>query len=257
MKTLRSEVTRWLYPAVILTVVFLLWEVLGRAGQRTVTSTPLPTEVFTSLAHNPGFYLHHTAVTIGEALGGLVVATVAALLAASLFALSNTARSAFMPIVIGSQTIPLVAVAPLLSPLLGDGFISMIVVAAWLCWFPAVVSATHGLLNVDRRHLALFQSYGASRLDIFWKLRAPNAAPSLVAGVRAAAGFALIGAIVVEYTNAKEGLGAFIMAQTIHRTDSVKLFGVVVVAAIAGLALTEGAYALTRWSLRRYLPPTP
>lgn len=250
---MRARVARWLYPTAALGSLLLLWEVLGHFGARTADRTPIPTEILASLASDPGFYLTNASATVFEAVSGLIFAVCAAGLVASAFTLSGATRKTLMPLVVVSQTVPLVAVAPLLAEVIGNGLWSRIVVSAWLCWFPAVISITHGMLNVDERLLAVFESCDARPLDIFWKLRVPSSAVSFVSGFRAAAGFALIGAIVVEYSGAPSGLGAFIMAQTIHPTDRVRLFGVVVMASIAGLALTEGTHAIVKWVLRRYV----
>jgi NitT/TauT family transport system permease protein len=141
-----------------------------------------------------------------------------------------------------------------LATIIGDGLFSRIFITAWLCWFPLVVSATQGLLRVEPEHYALFATYGASRGDVFWKLRVPNCTPTVLAGMRAAAGFAFIGAIVVEYTGATKGLGAFLIAQARNPTDPVRVFGVVLVCAMCGLLLTQASHGIARHLLRRYVP---
>ena len=254
MKATPVDHERWLYPTVTLAALFTLWQLSGGTNHPSGSGTPVPSEILRSLAAEPRFYASRAGVTIFEAVAGLALAISLAFTVASAFALSGAARKALMPLVIASQTVPLVAVAPLLSRLIGDGIGSRIVVAAWLCWFPAVVSATHGMLDVDPRLFAVFETYRASRGRIFWKLRLPHSLAALVAGIRTTAGFALIGAIVAEYSGAQDGLGAYIMEQTIHRTDSVRLFGVVVVSSVAGLLMTEATYLVSRRVLRRYLP---
>ncbi|HEY6219204.1 MAG TPA: ABC transporter permease subunit [Gemmatimonadaceae bacterium] len=242
---------QWISPALALVGLLAMWEVAGRV---TDASTPVPTKIVRSLASDSRFYLENTAVTMFEAVGGLVIAIVIAYSTASLFAFFAPVRRAIFPLVIASQTIPLIAVAPVLATLIGDGMFSRIFITAWLCWFPLVVSATHGLLHVAPEHYALFATYGASRSDVFWKLRVPNCTGTVLAGMRAAAGFAFIGAIVVEYSGATKGLGAFLIAQARQPTDPVRVFGVVVVSALSGLLLTQVSHGLVRYLLRRYLP---
>ncbi len=248
----RAQSSRVALPTAVLVALTAAWEVLGRA--RAASGTPLPSEVLVSLFREPGFYAHHAALTGAVAVGGLSIAVALGLVAAAGFSVWSRFRQALFPIVVLSQTVPLIAIAPLLASLIGDGAASRVLVTSWLCWFPVVVGATHGLMNVDSRLLALFEGLGADRGDIFWKLRAPSAAPSIVASVRAAAGFALIGAIVSEYSGTREGLGGFLMAEVIRPTNAVHVFGVMLVASIGGLALTEGAHGLARRALRRYLP---
>ncbi len=242
---------QWISPALALVGLLTLWEVAGRV---THASTPVPTQILQSLASDSRFYLENTAATMIEAVGGLVMAIVVAYLTASLFAFWAPVRRAFFPLVIASQGIPLVAVAPVLATIIGGGLFSRIFITSWLCWFPLVVSATHGLLHVEPEHYALFATYGASRSDVFWKLRVPNCTGTVLAGMRAAAGFAFIGAIVVEYSGATKGLGAFLIAQARHTTEPVRVFGVVVVSALAGLLLVQVSHGIARHLLRRYLP---
>lgn len=242
---------QWISPALALVGLLAVWEIAGRI---THASTPVPTQILNSLATDSRFYLENTAVTMFAAVGGLLMAIVVAYSTASLFAFWAPVRRAFFPLVIASQGIPLVAVAPVLAALIGDGMFSRIFITAWLCWFPLVVSATHGLLHVEPEHHALFATYGASRGDVFWKLRVPNCTGTVLAGMRAAAGFAFIGAIVVEYSGASKGLGAFVIAQARQPTDMVRVFGVVVVSALAGLLLVQVSHGIARYLLRRYLP---
>lgn len=242
----------WIAPVAVCLALLIAWEVAGRSAPGS--GVPVPSAVLGSIVSDPGFYAGEAAVTLFEAVAGLGVAVVVAVAVAGAFARWVPVRQAFFPLVVLSQTIPLVAIAPLLAAVIGDGMLSRVLVTAWLCWFPVVVGATHGMLNVDPRHLALFDTYEAPPSDIFWKLRVPSCASSLLAGVRAGAGFALIGAIVVEYSGATHGLGAFLMGQAIHPTDATRVFGVILVSAVGGLVLTESAHALTRRLLRPYLP---
>jgi ABC-type nitrate/sulfonate/bicarbonate transport system permease component len=246
-----TGVREWISPSLALIGLLAVWEVAARL---THSATPAPTQILHSLASDPRFYLENAGFTMLEAVGGLVIAIVIAYLTASLFAFWAPVRRAFFPLVIASQTIPLVAVAPVLATLIGEGLFSRIFITSWLCWFPLVVSATHGLLHVEPEHYALFATYGASRSDVFWKLRVPNCTGTVLAGMRAAAGFAFIGAIVVEYSGATKGLGAFLIGQARHPTDPVRVFGVVIVCALCGLLLTQVSHGIARHLLRRYLP---
>jgi len=246
-----TGIRQWISPGLALIGLLALWEVAARV---THADTPAPTQILQSLASDSRFYLENAALTMLEAVGGLVIAIVIAYSTASLFALWAPVRRALFPLVIASQTIPLVAVAPVLATIIGDGLFSRIFITAWLCWFPLVVSATHGLLHVEPEHHALFATYGASRSDVFWKLRVPNCTGTVLAGMRAAAGFAFIGAIVVEYSGATKGLGAFLIAQARNPTDPVRVFGVVVVCALCGLLLTQVSHGIVRQLLHRYLP---
>src|SRR4051812_20006010 len=147
-----SALRLWISPGLALVALLAAWEVAGRV---THAKTPVPTQILQSLASDSRFYLENAAMTMLEAVGGLVIAIIIAYSTASLFALWAPVRRSLFPLVIASQTIPLVAVAPVLATLIGEGLFSRIFITSWLCWFPLVVSATHGLLHVEPEHYAL------------------------------------------------------------------------------------------------------
>lgn len=234
--------------------LLIAWEAGARLAGQGI-DLPAPSSALRAIEHNYALFLHHSMVSVSVAVAGLTVALVTAFVSASVFALSRRVTAALTPLVIASQTAPLVALEPLLSSVIGSGTASAILLTAWMTWFPAMIAFTHGFLKVHPDRLALFHVAGATRWQTFLRLRLPGSAASLVAGIRASAGFALIGAIVVEYGQADQGLGALIIRHTLgtQRMASDALFGLVIISSFLGVLLTWIAHQVARLLLRQYL----
>lgn len=236
--------------------VLMLWEV----GARTIGSGadfPALSAVVPAIWRDRGLIGYNILPTMAAALLGLSIALVAAFCLATLSVLSARGHRAVTPLVFAQQTIPLLAIAPLVAPLIGNGFLSVALIAAWLCWFPAAAAFTIGFLQVDAERLAVFRVAGATRWQIHRHLRIPGAASTIVAGVRGSAGFALIGAIVAEYGGIERGLGALVIRHVTgaHPLPADTLFGVVLTCSALGAGLTFGAQALARSLLGAWLRP--
>ncbi len=247
--------SRWLLPAISMAGLFLLWEIAVRLAG-SPSGSPAPSAVLIAIARDAGFLLWHTAFTLTEAAAGLGIAVLGAFLISTAFARSPLAHRAFMPLVLAAQTIPILAIAPLLAQAIGEGLFANVLVTAYLCWFPAVIAFTHGFLNVDPDRLALFEVHNASASQIWRRLRLPNAAPSVVAGIRTSAGLAVISAIVSEYGTMVGGIGATIVRhiRKIEVLPTDRLYALVVIAALAGLLFTEAAHRLARAAVRNWMP---
>lgn len=245
---------RWLLPALAIAVIFFLWELMVRLAGAGV-GPPAPSAVLLSILSHAGFLGWHTAFTLFEAAAGLTIAVAGAFLVSSAFARSPLAHAAFMPLVLAAQTIPMLAIAPLLAQAIGEGMFANIAVTAYLCWFPSVIAFTHGFLTVDPDRLALFEMHGASPRQIWRRLRLPNSAASMVAGIRTSAGLAVISAIVSEYGTLVGGIGATIVKhiRQIAVLPADQLYALVVAAALVGLFFTEVVHRLARYMLRGWL----
>jgi ABC-type nitrate/sulfonate/bicarbonate transport system permease component len=235
-------------------VVLLAWQAASYIGGSGETLPP-PSAVLLALVRSRSMIGSQAAASLEEAYLGLGVALAVAFLSSVAFVLSVALDRMAFPLVVASQTIPLVAIAPALASLIGTGTGSTILITGWLCWFPAVITFSHGLRDVPPDQMALFQVAGASRWQTLLQLRIPTAAPSIVAGVRSSAGFALIGALVSEYSSAHRGLGAVIMRHVrgVAVLPAATLWAFIVVCSILGLFVTWSSHRITRLVLRRFL----
>lgn len=251
-----KALTNILFACSGLVVVLAAWEIASRVAGANA-AVPAPSVVFGAIADNWAFIWENTKATLYVALVSFALALIAAFATASIIALSAKANRALSPIVIASQAFPIVTIIPLLVVLFGKGNAFTIFFAAYITWFPAVISFIHGLTKVDPDRLALFQTAGATRWQIYRHLRLPSAARYIVAGIRASAALAFVDAIVAEYNFAAVGIGSVIILNTagVVEQPADLLVGLAVVSAITGLTITFVAHVLAKRVMRPWLVP--
>jgi ABC-type proline/glycine betaine transport system permease subunit len=158
------------------------------------------------------------------------------------------------PLVVVSQTIPVIALAPLLVLWFGYGVLPRVLVCALIAFFPMAVTALQGFRTVDGQLLLLMRSVNASRWDVFWRVRFPGAAPFLTAGLRTGATLSLVGAVVAEWTGSDRGLGYLVLSAN-SRLATGQAFAAVLLISILGLAAYGGSLAVeSRFSWWRHNP---
>ena len=164
-------------------------------------------------------------------------------------------RSSCYPYAIFLQTVPIVAVAPIIVVWFGAGFHSVVLVSFMISLFPIITNVTSGMLAVDPDLLDLFRLYRASRGQVLWKLRLPHSVPFLVAGARTSSGMAVVGAIVGEFFAGnlaeRHGLGYMILQGT--QFSTARLFAAVIASTVLGITIFGastliGSTVLSRWS---------
>lgn len=196
-----------------------------------------------------------TMALVGFAIGALIGITLA-----SIFVHSALGERAFMPYVIASQAIPIVALAPIISAAAGRGNTAVIIIAVYLTFFPVTIAQARGLRSPDPRSLELMRSYAASRWEIYRKLRLPASLPYLFTALKVAAAAAIVGAIIGEGPGGvKDGLGrAIINFNQQYITGPEKLWATILIAALTGIfffTCIRIAEILTTW--RRTRPAGP
>jgi NitT/TauT family transport system permease protein len=192
--------------------------------------------------------IYHAGVTAGTALVGLLIAFVLGIGLAVAIVGQPTVDRSLMPWVIASQTIPVLAIAPMIIVVLGNigltGVLPKAIIAGWLSFFPITTAMVTGLRAPDRMQLDLMHTYHASSRDVFTKLRWPASMSFLFAGVKVAATLALVGAIVAELpTGAQAGLGARLLAGSYYG-QTLQIWTALIMAALLTLvavAVTDGA----------------
>ena len=183
-------------------------------------------------------YLFFAALyTWREAFIGFVLGSLLGLALATAFVHSRLAERAFVPYVIASQTIPIIALAPLIVFALGQGVLSVVVIATYLTFFPVTIAMLRGLRSFDPRALELMRSYGASKTGIYTKLRLPASMPYFFTALKIAATASIVGAIIAEDTGGiSEGLGRVITTfNQYYSTGPEKLWAAIFVAGVLGV----------------------
>jgi NitT/TauT family transport system permease protein len=186
-----------------------------------------------------GFLVGAAIYTGWEAVLGFAFGAVLGLAIAAVFVHSKLAERAFMPYVVASQTIPILALAPLIAFAFGNGLVGIVIVATYLTFFPVAVAQLRGLTSPDPRALELMRSCAASRWTIFWKLRMPASLPYLFAALKIAATASIVGAIVGEGNpgGSQFGLGrAILNFNEQYGSAPEKLWAAMLASALLGLA---------------------
>jgi ABC-type nitrate/sulfonate/bicarbonate transport system permease component len=203
----------WKYgPALlIMLVVLALWQLAVTIWDVKPQVLPGPALIFDTLVSQWAVLWSNTVQTLLETLLGFGVALVGGFGCAILLDLSPLLKRAIYPLLIASQTIPLVGIAPLLIVLFGFDIVPKLIVVWLVCFFPIVVAGVDGFAATDPDTTRLFQSLGASDWQIFWKLRFPSALPFLFSGIRIAITYSVAGAVLAEYVASERGLGNYIL----------------------------------------------
>lgn len=236
-------------PSVAFVLLLLgIWELASRTEMVNEIILPPPTEVgdaFVQLLQADYVWTHFMATLTNTVLGFLLGAGLAFVLA-SLMVMNSLVRRALYPVAIIVQTLPRVALAPLFITWFGFGAGPKVVMAATICFFSVLINTIVGMTSVSDDELSLMRSLRASKLQIFFQLRLPAAAPAIMAGVKTAITFALVGTVVVELVGAKEGLGVLIERFNFS-LEIPFAFATILLLALMGLAL----YAIAELAERK------
>jgi NitT/TauT family transport system permease protein/putative hydroxymethylpyrimidine transport system permease protein len=235
----------------LIAVLLGAWQLYADLGNVDDLILPSPSDVATALWDDRGLLWDNLLVTAQEVALGILAAVVLGCAFAIALHFSRTLRRATYPLLVASQAIPIVVVAPLLIVWLGFGLAPKVAIIALVCFFPIVVTTLDALSRVDRDTLKLLRTLDAGRWSAFRFAEAPAALPAALSGAKIAVAVAVIGAVFAEYAGSSEGLGHLIL-QAIPRLETARAWAAVVVLAAFAVALF---YALDL-AQRRLVPWT-
>ncbi len=245
--------SRVLPPVVAVPVLLVLGEPAARAFDVPAWMLPSPTQIARELvAVTPGL-LDDIWATTSLTLVGFAIGVAAGLLLAALLHNVAPLKDAIYPLLIVSQNVPTIALAPLLVIWFGFGLTPKLVVITLVCFFPVAVATMDGLRGADRVMLDYLRMSGASRAQVFRKLEVPSAVPAVFSGLKIAATYAVMGAVIAEWVGSDRGVGHYMLLQkSAFRADRVFVSILVIVvlslALFAVIALVERR--VTRWRPR-------
>jgi ABC-type nitrate/sulfonate/bicarbonate transport system permease component len=242
-------------PAALLALLVLaMWELLVRLFGVPTFLLPGPTAIAGAFWESRDLLLRHLVPTAGEAVLGFLVAAAAGVLSGVLINRSPLAERSLYPWLVVSQTLPTVAIAPILVTWFGYGTLPKVLVVTLFCFFPITVATVDGLRATDPELVRLMRSFGASKWRIFFMVEAPGALPFLFGGMRLAVTYCVIGAIVGEWVGSSEGLG-FLMIQDKAQFEIPRLFAEISLLSLMGVSLFLLVALLQRltapWTLKR------
>lgn len=240
-------------PVLAIAGLVALWEIVCRAARLPVWLLPAPSAIVRETWQWADRIPGHLWVTLAEVVGGFAVAVLVGVPLAVAIVYSPLLRRVVYPVLLVVQSVPKVALAPLLLIWVGYGPRSNVLVAAIVAFFPMVVNTATGLESVEPELLQLTRSLHASALRVFWKVRIPWALPHIFSGMKVAMSLAVIGAVVGEFVGSDRGLGYLILTASSNMNTAI-VFGVMAVLSALGIVTFWAVCLVERVVCPWYLP---
>ena len=199
------------YPALLMIMTAtVIWEGYVALSQIEKFILPPPSQIISAFFKQWTPIFEHTKVTIYEALVGYLVALIVSIFLAIAIDNNRFLKQGFYPILVASQTIPIIAIGPLITAWFGFGILPKVLVVALVAFFPIVVNMIDGFNSTDKDLINLLKTMNASKWQIFLKVKIPSALPNTFSGLRIAATYSVMGAVIGEWLGASKGLGIYI-----------------------------------------------
>lgn len=249
----RRATPRWaretVPPLLLIALLVLIWEVTAARSGLSAFVLPTPAQVLQAGWETRGLLARGLGATLLETAVGLAAALVLGVALAAAMDFSPLLRRALYPLLVVSQTVQILAIAPLLIIWFGFGLLPKIIIVVLICFFPLAVSTADGLASADPDYIALLRSMGASRAQTWRIVRVPAALPSFFSGLRVAVTYSVVGATIGEWVGGTEGLGLYLL-----RSKNALATDQVFVAIVVTSGVSIGLYALVLLIERLALP---
>ncbi len=243
MKEKSENITAKLPSVVAICIILVLWELACVTGAVPSYMLPSPVSVVRAFASDFSNLMHHAAVSLQEAAWGLGIGVLLAFFMAGIMDRFDILNRALSPIMIITQTIPTIAIAPLLVLWMGFGMAPKITLVVITTFFPVTVGLLDGYRSVDRDYLNLMRSMNASPSQVFRHVRFPAALPYFFSGLRISASYAVVGAVISEWLGGFEGLGVY-MTRVRKAYAFDKMFAVIFLIVVISLLLMQAVNLL-------------
>lgn len=237
------------YPVALTVILLGLWELVVSAGGIKQYLLPTPIVVVRTFVDQFPYLMGQARPTLEEVLLGFAVAAVIGNILAICIATFSIFEKAVYPLLVASQEVPQIAIAPLFLVWFGLGLTPKVIISFLIAFFPVVINSATGLRSVPRSLLQFAYSTRASRLRVLWKVQLPSALPSIFSGLKIAITFAVIGAVVGEFVGSSEGLG-YTLVTANGRLDTPLLFAAILVLMLMGVLLFLAVNAVERIAIR-------
>ncbi|MDT9723469.1 ABC transporter permease [Xylanibacillus composti] len=247
---MRAFLYKWWPPALVLALLLIGWQAAVDISGVEKWHVPSPVDVAQEWVKSYPQVLAHTWVTVKVMLAGTSIGIIVGIAGALLLHVSPFMNRAFYPLMILSQNIPIIVLSMLLIFWFGFGLTPKIVIIVLVCFFPVLVATMNGLAQTDRSMRSYMLMTGATRMQLLFKLELPYSLPYLFAGVKIAATYSVMGAVIAEWVGGSQGIGKFMMlSYASFRMDRV--FVSVMVIIVLSL-LMVGLSRLLEWRFTRW-----
>lgn len=231
---MKKYIINWGPPFLFLACIILIWQLSVDVFKIPLFILPSPKNIFSVFLNKWNLLFSDLGITMLESILGFMVGNLFGIGMAVLFVHSKFSERSVFPFMIALKAIPLVALAPLLILWFGYGLVGKIVMAALICFFPAIVNTTVGLKAVDPEAMDLMRALFATKKQILFKLRFPSALPYIFSALKISSTLSVVGAIVAELSGAQQGIGYTIL-QASYQIDTPLLFSAIIMASIGGI----------------------
>lgn len=235
---MRKNMKNKSYPVIFFVVLLSIWEAISRFEVFPPFILPSPSSILVSLVTNFTSMQYDILITLYEALTGFIIAIILSVLIAVAMDSIIGFKKTIYPVLIISQTIPIIIIAPLFIIWFGYGYAPKIIIVTLICFFPITISLLQGLIAVDKEQIDLLRSMGSSKLQIYKFVKIPSAMPGFFSGLKIAATYSIMGATIGEWVGGKSGLGVYmIRAKQAFETDRV--FAAIIIIVILSILLLK------------------
>ena len=198
-------------PILVMVITLLVWEFCVRFFHISLYILPAPSKILLAIIHNFDTLWMHSMVTLKEAIIGLLISVVLAIIIAIGMDMSKAFKSSVYPHLIVTQTVPVMVLGPLFSIWLGFGLAPKVLIVIFMCFFPIAISFADALGQVDQNQINLLKSFGANTFQIYKMVKIPSGAIGLFSGLKVSATYCIGGAIVGEWLSSSAGLGYYML----------------------------------------------
>lgn len=224
------------YPVITVVVTLLIWELITKLFNIAEYILPSPSLIFMKIIEESNILWNHSLVTLFEVVFGFLLSVVVGIAIAVLIFSSKTFERSVYPLLVTSQSIPKVAIAPLFIIWMGFGVSSKVLIAFLTAFFPIVVATVSGLRVTKKEMYYLIYTMGGTKLQLFSKVIFPNALPSIFSGLKIAVAMSVVGAIVGEFVASDKGLGYLLMVAN-GQMNTVLVFAIILVLSFIGIVM--------------------
>lgn len=245
-----------LYPLATLVLILVAWELAARAGLFPRYILPSPSGIAVRFAQMHAFILKELLFTLQETLLGFGLSVVIGIPLGMLLVSSHTFNRAVYPLLVASQVVPKIAIAPLFLVWFGFGMMSKVLITFLMAFFPIVIAAVVGLQATEVEKLYVARAAGATKLQLFWLVRLPNALPAIFGGMKVSVTLAVVGALVGEFVAAENGVGRLILSAS-GNMDTELLFAGIFALVVIGVVLFLAMELLEKLALPWHISQRP
>lgn len=235
-------------PLLLMGAILAAWEILVRVMAIPNYVLPTPSQIAVEIVFDHNIIFRQLQVTLFEIMCGYILSGVVGICLSILIVYSAAFRRGVLPLIVASQTIPVIAMAPLLVIWFGYNSVPRIIITALVAFFPLTISFVTGLQAIEPEFINFFRSLNATKPQIFFKLRLPAALPNIFGGLKVATTLAVIGATIGEWVGASAGLG-YLMAQDTAQLNTTRVFAALVVLGVFGMTFFAIVGLIERWRM--------